>query len=96
MVLYIFKRIVMVHIVAFTNKFLIEIIFSTDKVFYKAIHPRRVSFIISYGVIGNKIKNIIIYIKNYKKYSTLINFGMFFIYFLSKQYIDRRGVQDPI
>ena len=80
----------MVHIVDFTNKFLVEIIFSTDKVFYKTIHPRRVSFITSYGIIGNKI-NLIIYIKNYKEYSTLINFGMFFIYLLSKQHRSQRG-----
>ena len=33
----------MVQILAFTNNFLIEIIFSTDKVFYKTIDPGRVS-----------------------------------------------------
>ena len=46
----------MVHIVAFMKKFLVEIIFNTDRVFYKTIHPGRVSVITSYGFIGNKIE----------------------------------------
>ena len=44
----------MVHIVAFTNKFPLEIIFTTGKIFYKTIHPGRVSVITSYGFIENK------------------------------------------
>ena len=41
----------MVHVTAFTNKFFVEFIFSTDKVFYNTIHPGRVLVITSDGFI---------------------------------------------
>ena len=41
----------MVHVIAFTNKFFVEFIFSTDKVFYNTIHPGRVLVITCDGFI---------------------------------------------